>query len=234
MNRSTAFLFLFIPVVFFAISSCTSNEIGKGKDVNPETIYFDYKVWGDETDDAMTVMLQYRFAGKNGTTLVLDDPAKVELDGKLISVDSSKWSGAFYEVRIPMKDFEGKHNIVFTDLNNKEYKEEFDFKPIHLLTVIPSEIKRGDIILHVDGLDPVDYVRVLLTDTSFASEDINEIDTVKNGQVIISEADLAKVFDGAVHLELAKETELPVKNGTAEGGRISFSYGLKRDFVLKK
>ncbi|MBS1656251.1 MAG: hypothetical protein JSU05_15470, partial [Bacteroidetes bacterium] len=59
--------------------SCASNEIGNAKDVNPDAIFFDYKIWGDESKDIATCMLQYRFAGPNGTTLVLEDPSKVEI-----------------------------------------------------------------------------------------------------------------------------------------------------------
>src|SRR5262245_57527079 len=106
----------------FTFFSCTSNEIGNAKDVNPDAIFFDYRIWGEEKDENMTVYLQYRMGGKNGTTLVLTEPAKVMLDGKQIEVDSANLSGAFYEVEIPVKKFEGKHEIVFTDLNKKEYK----------------------------------------------------------------------------------------------------------------
>ena len=37
----------------------------------------------------------------------------------------------------------------------------------------------------------------------------------------------------AEELELIKEDEKPVKNGTNEGGHISINYGLKRSFKLK-
>ena len=82
-------------------------------------------------------------------------------------------------------------------------------------------------------MEPDDYVRVLLTDTSFESEDINWLDTVKNGRVVISKENLKKVVNGPVQLEFIKEVDNPVKNGTKEGGRLSFSYGLKREFILK-
>jgi len=230
MNRLFSLFLVSVSVLVF---SCNSNEIGNSDDVNPETIFFDYKVWGEEGDEDVTIMLQYRFAGKNGTTLVLEDSAKVELDGQLIRVDSSKMTGAFYEVIRPVKDFIGKHSIVFTNQENKQYKEEFEFKPVSLRTNIPNEIKRGDLVFDLEGLEPVDYNRILLTDTLFESEDINWIDTVKNGRVTISAEELKKVVNGPVHLELIKEIDKPVKNGTKEGGTFSFSYGLKRDFVLK-
>jgi hypothetical protein len=49
--------------------SCTSNEIGNSKDVNPDAVFFDYEVWAEEGKEDVTVNLQYRMGGKNGTTL---------------------------------------------------------------------------------------------------------------------------------------------------------------------
>jgi hypothetical protein len=227
------FLIITLIVSVTMIISCGSNEIGNSKDVNPQSVYFDYKIWGEEGRDNVTVLLQFRFAGPNGTTLVLDDPAKVELDGKKIPVDSSRLTGAYYEVSAPVKDFGGKHSIVFTDLDQKQYKEEFEFQPISLKTQLPDTVKRTDLVFDLDGLDPLDYVRVLLTDTAFTSTDINRVDTVRNGRIVITKEDLQKVVNGPVYLELSKEEEKPVKNSTREGGHLSLSYGIKRDFTLQ-
>jgi hypothetical protein len=229
MNRILPILIL----ISFTYTSCTSNEIGNSKDVNPESIYFDYKIWGEEGKDDITVMLQYRFAGANGTTLVLEEPGKVEFDGKTIEADSSKMTGAYYEIMKPVNEFSGKHRIVFTDLNKKQYKEEFSFQPVSLRTKVPATIHRGDLVFELDGLEPLDYVRILLTDTSFLSEGINRVDTVKNGRVIIKKEELKTVINGPIHLELYKEVEKLLKNGTKEGGQLSVTYGLKREFVLK-
>lgn len=230
MKYYTITLTVFISVLFL---SCTSNEIGNNKDVDPQSVYFDYRISGEEGRDNVTVFLQYRFSGPNGTTLVLENPAKVELDGKDIPVDSSKFSGAYYEVSVPAQDFTGKHSIIFTDLDKKEYKEEFDFQPVTLKTIIPKIFSRNDLVLNLDGLAPVDYVRVILTDTAFSSPDINRLDTVVNGSITISKKDLQKVVNGPVYLELTKETDKPVKEATREGGHFSFSYGIKRDFILQ-
>ena len=227
MNRFL--LFLLAPVLFF---SCTSNEIGNSKDVNPDAVYFDYKIWGEEGKDDITVLLQYRFGGKNGTTLLLNDPASVSIDGMEIPTDSSKLTGAFYEVMSPLNNFSGKHTILFTDLNKKTYEEEFSFQPFTLKTEIPGQIKRSDLIFEMEGLEPVDYIRVFATDTSFESSGINRIDTVKNGRILISLADLVSLVNGPINLEFYKEDERPVKNGTKEGGVIAITYGLKREFEL--
>jgi hypothetical protein len=229
MNRFFA-LFFIIPVIF--LSSCKSHEIGSSKDVNPEAIYFDYKIWGDEANDNLVVKLQYRFGGKNGTTLTMEEPAKVELDDELLPADSSKMTGAFYEIQKPIKKFSGEHTITFTDNNEKQYREKFSFQPLQLKTALPKVIKRGTMLLEVDGLDGERLVRVTLTDTLFRSEGINRVDTIKNGRIIITGEELKNLVNGPIQLELIKEEEGPVKNGTREGGRISISYGLKREFIL--
>jgi hypothetical protein len=223
-------LFLLSFVIF--LMACTSNEIGNGKDVNPESIYFDYRIWGDEESGDMTVKLQYRFAGPNGTTLVLQEPGKVELDGVKIRVDSSKMSGAYYEVIKPIKSFTGHHTIMLTDIDKKEYKEEFSFQPIVLKTKISPVITRSDLIFEVGGLAPKDYVRVLMSDTVSFSEGIVRLDTVINGQITVTKEELGVLASGPIHFELLKEDEKRVKNGTPQGGKLAISYGLKREFML--
>jgi hypothetical protein len=227
------FKYLLYIIYLLPFFSCTSNEIGNSKDVNPESIWFDYKVWGDEESGDMTVKLQYRFAGPNGTTLLLVDPGKTELDGVAIKADSSKMNGAYYEVNKPVKDFAGRHTIVFTDITGKQYKEEFSFQPISLKTKVPAVIKRDDLVFELDGLAPQDYVRVMLTDTASFSEGISRIDTVKNGRITITKTDLENLRNGPVHLEISKEDEKRIKNGTKEGGKFSISYELKREFELR-
>ena len=228
-SRIIVFLILTSTSIFL---SCTSNEIGSSKDVNPETIYFDYKLWGEEGNDDVTLMLQYRYAGPNGTTLTLDEPSKVELDGEMIRGDSSNMTGAFYEIIKPLKEFTGRHSLVFTDINNKQYREEFSFSPISLRTDIPATVQRDNLVFELDGLQPMDFVRIILNDTSFTSEGVNRIDTVRNGRLVISRSELDSLVNGPVHLELYREEERFLKNATKEGGKFSISYGLKRDFNL--
>ena len=215
------------------LSACTSNEIGNSDDVDPDTIYLDYFISGDEDKDHVKVLLQFRYGGAHGTTLILRHPSQVELDGQLVKGDSSKMTGAFYEVLKPVAGFTGKHKITFTDINKKKYEEEFSFQPFKPKEEIPAVLKRGELVFEMEGLNPVDYVRVFATDTSFPTPGINRVDTVKNGRIIISLSDLDNLSNGPINLELYKEDERPVKNGTREGGRISINYGIKREFELR-
>ncbi len=233
MNRQFGFVvFLILPVLFFA--SCSGDGSNSSKDVKQQSIYFDYQVWGEEGNDEVTILIQYRVGGKYGRTLLLEEPSRVELDGQPIKADSTKMTGAFYEVQKPVSDFGGTHSIVFTDINKKKYREEFVFQPVSLAGTLPDSLRRGDLRLELKGLDKEeDVIRVLLTDTSRYSEGIDRMDTVRNGRLIIKKEELTALVNGPVHLELFHEKERPVKNATAKGGRISFSYRLSREFTLK-
>jgi archaellum component FlaF (FlaF/FlaG flagellin family) len=226
--------YLFISTLIFAsiLFSCTSDEIGNSKDVNPDAVYFDYEVWADETNSDVTVNLQYRMGGKNGTTLVLDEPSKVLFDGEQLKVDSAKVTGAYYEIQKPTASFGGKHTVTFTDLNKKEYKEEIEFVPF-TIDSLPAVMNRGDLVFTFKGLEPVDVLDVSLTDTSFTSTDISDTDTIRNGKLVIPAKKLSALVNGPITLLFYKETIKPVKNGTKEGGRILIRYSLKREFELK-
>ncbi len=234
MNRryshNSALILTFVLFLF----SCTSNEIGNSKDVNPDAVFFDYTVLADEGGENVTVNLQYRMGGKNGTTLVLQDPSKVLLDGEQLKVDSAKVTGAYYEVQKPIASFSGKHTISFTDLNKKEYTEEFEFAPFTLEPNVPALLERCDLVFTFKGLESVDVLSVTLTDTSFQSTDItNDTDTVRNCRLVIASHRLSALVNGPINLQLYKEVDKPIKNATKEGGKLHIRYGLKRQFELK-
>jgi hypothetical protein len=232
MSRTNLLTLISISSLTFILFACTSNEIGNSKDVNPDAVYFDYEIWADETNPDVTVNLQYRMGGPNGTTLVLNEPSKVLFDGEQLKVDSAKVTGAYYEVQKPTASFAGKHTIVFTDLNKKEYKEEIEFIPFTVDSISPIT-NRGDLVFTFKGLNAVDVLDVALTDTSYSSDDINDTDTIRNGRLFIPASKLSKLVNGPINLQFYKEVEMPVKNGSKEGGRVLIRYGLQREFELK-
>jgi hypothetical protein len=213
--------------------ACSGDEIGNSKDVNPEAVFFDYRIWAEEGREDVTVNLQYRKGGRNGTTLILDEPSKVLLDGEQMKVDSAKVTGAFYEVQRPLVSFGGKHVITFIHIDNKEYKEEFEFIPFTIDPEVPAVMHRGDLYFTFKGLDTADQLGVTLTDTSFNSRDINDLDSVRNGRLVIAASRLSALVNGPINLQFYKEIERPLKSTTKEGGRLYISYGLKREFELR-
>jgi len=222
----------FVPGFIFLlifISACTNNTPGNRKNIDPDAVFFEYIIRGDEDDSNVTVYIQFRIGGPNGYTLTLKDPAKVELDGETISMDSAKLTGAYYELQKPADLFPGKHTITFTDFNKKVYHQEFEYKPFSLETDL-GEVNREDLVFELEGLDQEDQLHVSATDTSFTSRDIVEIDTVKDGKLMIPAHKLKYLVDGPITLLLSKETQKIIRNEIR--GRITVSYGLKREFEL--
>jgi hypothetical protein len=213
--------------------ACNNSAPGIKKKVDPEAIYFDYRVWGNEENSDVTVRLQYFMDGGDGSTILWPLPAKVEFDGEMLPADSSRMNGFYYEARIPLENFAGKHSIVFTDLNKKQYKEEFDFPVIFLKKELPAVVSREELLLELAGLEPGGIVKVLITDTSFYGRGIDRIDTVRNDSIIITPRDLENLKNGPVYLEIYKDEEWPLKEPGKGGGMLSLSYGLKRVFELK-
>jgi hypothetical protein len=229
---SSKFTSIILSLLFLFFISCKS-DVGGSKDVNPQNIYFDYKIWGEEGKDNITCLFRYHFSGQNGMSLLLNEPSRVELDGEKIQPDSAKRSGVFYEKQRPLVDFTGKHTVTFTGIDNKQYKEDFHFQPFVLKTGTSPIRARQDWVFQLEGLQPLDYLRVIVIDTSFASNGINEIDTIKNGTLVIQKEKLNNLVNGPVTMVLFKEEEQPIKNGTKRGGKLSITYGLKRHFELK-
>ena len=218
---------------FFLLSGCVDNNSVKKKKANPDDIYFDYRVWGNEENSDIVVRLQYFLENGDESTVLLQHPSKVEFDGEVLPADSSRRNGYYYEAAVPLENFAGKHNIVFTDRNEKQYREEFEFLIISLKTEIPAVVSRKELVLELNGTNPGEIVRVLLTDTAFYSRGIDRIDTIRNDSIIITPRDLENLKNGPVYLEIYKDDEWPLKETTKGGGRITLSYGLKRVFELK-
>jgi hypothetical protein len=224
--------FWIVPFAFLP-AACTNNEPGVKRNIDPEAIYFDYRVWGDEENGDVTVRVQYFIGDMEGSTVLWEPPGKVEFDGEVLPADSTRMNGFYYETRIPLENFPGKHSIVFTDLSKKQYKEEFDFPVIFLKKELPAVISREELVLELVGLDSGGIVKVLITDTSFYGRGIERMDTVRNDSIIITPRDLENLKNGPVYLEIYKEEEWPLKQPGKAGGKLSLSWALKRAFELK-
>ncbi|HYV54449.1 MAG TPA: hypothetical protein VE933_07690, partial [Chitinophagaceae bacterium] len=93
-----------------------------------------------------------------------------------------------------------------------------------------ENVNRGDLVFEFEGLEKEDRLHVSATDTSFISRDIVEIDTVRSGKLIIPARKLRYLVDGPITLLLSKETQKIIRDEIH--GRITVSYGLKREFEL--
>jgi hypothetical protein len=223
-TRSGSLFLMLLSLIL--LGSCDSD---KKIDTDPGTAYYDYMIWGDEESGLVTVKLQYRSGGPNGESFRLDEGAKVELDGEQLDADTAGLNGTYYELIRPVPEFVGKHIVKTTGKDGAVFQVEFEFIPIVLKTQLPALAGRDSLVLELDGLQPKDTVRVLLTDTSFYGNGIEHVGRLQKGRAILRH--FGDLKSGPVYIELIKEQVIPLSASKA-GGRLSVTYGLKREFIL--
>jgi hypothetical protein len=205
-------------VLFF---SCSSNEIGQSKDVNPETIYQYYKFEYNEHDKSASLFAQFRFAGENGTTLVLTAPARLEYNGDLLKVDSNSFSGAYYGAAIPLSKAAGKHTLVFTDGERKKYENSFTVDSFYL-TGIPATISRlapALIRFKAPVLLDEDFIALESegTDSSFS---VKYTAGDKDGYITIPAAELQRQKSNEIFIVPSLYRKTKLQQQAKEGGEI--------------
>ena len=215
--------------MFFLVSLGLISCLPDKKEKPARGIYANYAISGEEGKDFVTVFLQFS-EGPEEFATVLESPAQVFLDDKLLTADSARESGAFYELQVPIEEFTGQHVIRYIDAAKTEHREEFSFLPLQLTEELEETISRQDLVLELGGVQPHDVLRIVMMDTSLAGDGVNELDTLENDQL-----DLRKVLrrpkNGPLFLQLFKEEDRDLSKG--QRGKISITYGLKREFELK-
>jgi len=226
MFKSKAVLVLMVP--FFAFVACSSNEIGESKDVSQNKIYQDYSISYSEENTDAEVYCQFRFAGKNGTTLVLNNPSEVQVDGQKLAVDSSAGSGAYYKITKPAAAFFGKHTITFNSTDNKKFENDFTFDNFKLVNVPVNVSKKQSFTLDFEtaALQGNDYIQVESsnTDSSFS---VTHNASDKTNSILIPVEELKRQKVKELTLEATLYRSIPLQQSTGEGGKMTLRYTLK-------
>lgn len=221
-------IFLFAALTSLLVACQNRKESGEDSGER----YHDVRVSAEEGGDSITVVLQYRQDGEEGKSMALADGTTVELDGVAFTPDSARQGGIFYERAVAAAGFAGKHKISFTDADGKKEEEEFRFKPFALAEEFPAEVTRQPFTIRLKDF-PLSPTRILLTitDTSFASKDVNDELTVDSATIRVNESHLSRLVKGPVVLEVFYDEEKPLKNAK-NPGRLLITYSLRREFEL--
>jgi len=221
-KTNTAALFMLI-----SFSACSSNEVGQSKDVAQDKIYQQYSIRYAEGDEKVSVRAQFRFAGGNGTTLVLSAPSQLSFDDEVVKVDSSGAEGAYYEVRKPVANFYGKHHFIFTDINNKKFDNDFSFDTFRLVNIPASVSKKQglDLAFESGALQPGDVINVSSAKTDSSFTVIYESSATK--AINIPSKQLMRQKNSELKLETTLYRKLNLQQNTAEGGEMEIRYSLK-------
>lgn len=222
----------FIPTTLIALlailflASCTDEDDAPGDGSGSWDIFFDYQITAEEGRDDVTCLMRFQEGGAEGDAIKLPS---VEVDGQPVSPDSARITGVYYEVRRPLTDFVGVHRVSFTDFNKNRMEQEFTFSPFSLKTDVPAQMSRSNFVLELDGVEKGTPIRLVLTDTSFESPDINKAIQF-SGPIRLDPFILNKLVNGPIILLINSEEEHQVMNKSR--GRINISYGLQREFEL--
>lgn len=213
-------------LVITSLFACNSNEIGESKDVNQDKIYMDYRISYTEGDDQVALNFQYRFAGPAGTTLVLNKPSQVKLDGEILKVDSSEYGGAYYSISKDQHSFLGKHNIQFTDINGKQFDNSFEFAPFNLGNLPQTADRNKDLLVsyNINGLKANDDIEINSVDTDSS---FHYHQTGTNTSITIPASDLKKQKQNELGFEATIYRQLALESTTGEGGKLVLTYRLK-------
>jgi hypothetical protein len=221
MKSITGFFLSLCAIALF--SACTSNEIGESKDVSQDKIYQSYSIsqYGETND--VDITCQFRFAGKNGTTLVLNTPSKIAFDNEVLKVDSSAASGAYYTTTKPAADFLGTHHFEFTDINNKKWENNFAFENFSLVNTPATASKTATLIIPFDAgkLSSGDHLELYTNnnDSSFSLEYTVGTDT--GNAFIIPVKELKRQKANELILEAKIYKAIALQQASTEGGMIS-------------
>jgi hypothetical protein len=229
-------IYLLLLIFIMACSDQGGNdpgEISRLDEVAMENIFLDYRIHAEEGDDNLNILIQFRESDPDGRTLLVGDAGKVMLDEEELQADSTERMGAYYEIQKPIASFTGEHVLLLEGPGGKRFEERFRFTSMTLESGPGDTVFRNEeLVLQLAGLEKKDYVRIVMTDTSFVNDGINRLDTVYNGRLVLPRLELEQLAAGPVHLELYRENERPTMNKTVAGGRFSLTYVLKRDFIL--
>ncbi len=220
---------LFVLIVSALIfTSCSNNEIGESKDVSQDKIYQSYTISYTEGNENAEIFCQFRFAGKNGTTLVLNNPSEVQLDNEKLRVDSNTGNGAFYRIYKPITNFYGIHKISFLNTEGKKMNNDFPFSSFRLNNIPASISKKQNLNIAFETLvlQGDDYIEVGASNTD-SSFNIIHTSTDKDNFITIPIKELQRQKGKDVTLEIMLYRKVPLLQNTVEGGEIQIRYFLK-------
>lgn len=216
-------------LLLWLAASCLNTDNGASRRM--PAVYADYRIWGEEGKEEVTCLFRFFEGSPDGETIVLRD-GSIALDGYTLKADSAPETGAYYELFRPVSTFSGAHTITFRDEQGKTYREDFEYRPFFIRPALATMQRRGPISIGIEGVPAGGKLRVIVTDTSFTTRDINELLPVLDGKITLSPVQLDRVASGPLNLHLYREEERPLRHPPSAGGMIAISYGLQRFFEL--
>ena len=216
--------FWLLLLLFFA-AACNNDPQKKAA---PPPLFLQATVSVEEGKEYVTCLLQFKKGEGRGVRL--NAPASVSVNGEPLQPDSAGRNGIYYEAFLHPEDLQ--HSIIYTDESGARHTYAFTLQPLALGGEPARSGGGGDLTIPLSGGTAQDTVQVILVDTSFETDDINDSFVAENGQLIIPADDLRDLAQGPAVLELQKEVRQPLKEENRTAGRLVVQYSLRREFDL--
>ena len=208
------------------LAACQNRQKQRTIDHSSSGLYLDYRIWGED-GGAVTCMLQFRAGNADGPTLLLKDPAQVQIDSAVLAPDSTQYQGIYYELVSDPETFTGRHQIVFVDSAGNHATQEFSFAPLSLAEEPADSAAFQPFTIYLTDTTSLDPVQLVLTDTSFTSRDVNLEVIPSHGTIQVTREMLSNLVPGPINLELSTEKKTYMPHGS-----LTINYRLTRSFIL--
>lgn len=210
---------------------CASNEVGLSKDVNQDEICQTYFVTYNQAEDLTEVTAFFRFAGPNGTTLVLSEPSTIKMNGEEMAFNQTDASGAFYTKTIKGQLPNGDCVFEFTDTDGKSFTNKLKWQNFAVDSVQPFA-KGEDLKLKFTDNPGVrdGELTVEVSDTATGIREGFRSIHLKTATIKAEKLDSLK---GALTVSIKREDNFKLRQQTNAGGFIYTEYRLKPFELLR-
>ncbi|MFN8288165.1 MAG: hypothetical protein U0V74_15530 [Chitinophagales bacterium] len=212
-----------IPVMVLFMAGCASNEIGHSKDVNQDEIHQGYSIWYDATKNETNITAFFRFAGPNGTTLILDEPSQIVMDGEpMQKVENGL--GCSYQKTIKGQLPNGEHTFAFSDVNGKAFNNSFNWNNVNVEGIPDNISKAENLKIHFDGFKDRLSEKVTVDISDTANTVSETFDRVGLDDKVVIDKEKLQGLNGEVTIRINRYGHFDLKNAAHPGGFISSDY----------
>ena len=227
-------------IFIFAVLGCASTQTIESTQVLPSDIYQGYNISAKKNSTSVTAT--FRVASAGGTTIDLDAPCKIELNGQPMRESAPFFlKGTTYE--FSTNEFLSKVQFQYTDAEAKVYTNESSINALEIvqnpgeLSINQSNViqfsrpvaKNEEVWISVNSSETPPEVQSNATNnqksdsTNYSIDEQIDVEEGKSALVI----DPAKLKDfklGKATVKITVKKREIIKQTTNKGGEISFSY----------
>jgi hypothetical protein len=221
---------LFIAIALSSFVGCSTDTVGSN-DVNPGSIHQDYSLNYTESSNTSQLSAQFRVGGSSGTTVELEPPALIYVNGQTLKKNT--FFGTSYSASVGGAI--ASANFEYIDNNGLRYMNSVPLK------VLTTTLNSAPIMLGTNYYVPVSTFPLEPGDSLHATveQEFVQNGTQKfiyidgqfeaaNSRFVFSAYDLNRLQNGIVKLHLRRSHRAPLAQAAPRGGgEISSHYSMR-------